>query len=559
MYSKLIILKNIELDNEYINDKFKGFSGEIVVLDNFTTNIFDMYDNSELTKFFNFNFIEDNVYLQITSDIFVNKSLIDKLNSDNSIRHNSSSLKILRLNDKNKINIEENIDYNSKENITLSIKEKIDYDKTSTLLFIHKHVSFKDKVLDRLISSVKNGKLVIYCYIEGIKEQLENKYKNLSIEFINTDAIYEDMNNKKLAALSNKNIDNLIFLDNNIILKENIDLIKLLVQTDKHVTTHFLSMFNSNYNNLWFDKDHRGYYKRSTKSYKPGNTYDSVYMNYIMYINTNKLRSLLENKQIYDGINNKNIPIGDFDIVISNFFTNNNMKIANIYSDDIGYIIGDSKYIGDKYMNLKDIEANRYCWLEEYIDSNCLDVLFNSRKPEFTEPIPWLFETMFATPKFCVELKELVNSFELWSDGSNNDSRLQSGYEPVPTVDVHLNQVGFRDIWDNMLKTVIGPLCEKFFVGFNTKGTNISFVVKYSMDGQKHLRPHHDASSYTINVALNDQTEYTGGGTHFIVSDYKKIGAPIGTMLIHPGRCTHYHSGLPITSGERYILVGFIE
>ena len=49
MYSKLIILKNIELDNEYINDKFKGFSGEIVVLDNFTTNIFDMYDNSELT------------------------------------------------------------------------------------------------------------------------------------------------------------------------------------------------------------------------------------------------------------------------------------------------------------------------------------------------------------------------------------------------------------------------------------------------------------------------------------------------------------------------------
>ena len=107
MYSKLIILKNIELDNDYINDKFKGFSGEIVVLDNFTTNIFDMYDNSELTKFFNFNFIKDNVYLQITSDIFVNKSLIDKLNSDNSIRHNSSSLKILRLSDKNKINIEE--------------------------------------------------------------------------------------------------------------------------------------------------------------------------------------------------------------------------------------------------------------------------------------------------------------------------------------------------------------------------------------------------------------------------------------------------------------------
>ena len=31
----------------------------------------------------------------------------------------------------------------------------------------------------------------------------------------------------------------------------------------------------------------------------------------------------------------------------------------------------------------------------------------------------------------------------------------------------------------------------------------MNFVVKYAMDGQPSLRPHHDASTYTINVALS--------------------------------------------------------
>ena len=82
MYSKLIILKNTELykDEDEIRSIFKGFIGEIVILDNFSTNIFDMYKNTELTKFFNFSFQEGNVYFQINGNIVINKSLINKLN-----------------------------------------------------------------------------------------------------------------------------------------------------------------------------------------------------------------------------------------------------------------------------------------------------------------------------------------------------------------------------------------------------------------------------------------------------------------------------------------------
>ena len=77
------------------------------------------------------------------------------------------------------------------------------------------------------------------------------------------------------------------------------------------------------------------------------------------------------------------------------------------------------------------------------------------------------------------------------------------------------------------------------------------------MDGQKELRPHHDSSVYTLNVCLND--EFEGGGCEFIKQGLTVVNKDIGSVLLHPGKLTHYHQGLPITSGVRYILVCFIN
>ena len=74
---------------------------------------------------------------------------------------------------------------------------------------------------------------------------------------------------------------------------------------------------------------------------------------------------------------------------------------------------------------------------------------------------------------------------------------------------------------------------------------------------QKELNPHHDSSAYTINVCLND--EFEGGGCHFIRKNKTIINKDIGSLIIHPGRVTHYHKGLPITDGERFILVSFVN
>ena len=45
----------------------------------------------------------------------------------------------------------------------------------------------------------------------------------------------------------------------------------------------------------------------------------------------------------------------------------------------------------------------------------------------------------------------------------------------------------------------------------------MNFVVRYKPDEQPFLRPHHDSSTYTINIALNHAgIDYEGGGCRFI-------------------------------------------
>lgn len=43
------------------------------------------------------------------------------------------------------------------------------------------------------------------------------------------------------------------------------------------------------------------------------------------------------------------------------------------------------------------------------------------------------------------------------------------------------------------------------------------FVVRYRPDEQSSLRPHHDASTYSIDVSLNKRdVDYEGGGVRYV-------------------------------------------
>lgn len=86
------------------------------------------------------------------------------------------------------------------------------------------------------------------------------------------------------------------------------------------------------------------------------------------------------------------------------------------------------------------------------------------------------------------------------------------------------------------------------------------FIVKYDVDGQNYLDWHRDGSIISFNILLND--DFTDGGTaieHISENGTEEriYNTNKGDLLIHPGKLKH--SGLQITSGSRYILVGFIE
>lgn len=207
-----------------------------------------------------------------------------------------------------------------------------------------------------------------------------------------------------------------------------------------------------------------------------------------------------------------------------------------------------------------EIFTNPYDWEKRYIHVNYSQALQEDSKP--MQPCPDVYWLPIATPRFCSELINIVETFGKWSSGSNYDERLAGGYENVPTRDIHMNQVDYERHWLYFLQQYVRPLQEKVFIGYfhDPPQSLLNFVVRYRPDEQPSLRPHHDSSTYTINLALNSKgVDYEGGGCRFIRYNCSVTDTKVGWLLMHPGRLTHYHEGLRVTNGTRYIMVSFID
>ena len=159
---------------------------------------------------------------------------------------------------------------------------------------------------------------------------------------------------------------------------------------------------------------------------------------------------------------------------------------------------------------------------------------------------------------------DIAEKYGNWSKGKNEhrDSRLgEDYYENVPTADIQLFELKLDNQWKKIIFSYIAPIVNILYNNYKTRDINLAFVVKYGTDNQTELEPHHDSSTYTVNITLNQGNgiDYDGGGTHFIRQKYTLKNQLPGMCCIHPGRLTAYHEGLPITSGKRYILVSFVN
>uniref|UniRef100_A0A3P9D1Q9 procollagen-lysine 5-dioxygenase n=1 Tax=Maylandia zebra TaxID=106582 RepID=A0A3P9D1Q9_9CICH len=177
------------------------------------------------------------------------------------------------------------------------------------------------------------------------------------------------------------------------------------------------------------------------------------------------------------------------------------------------------------------------------------------------QPCPDVFWFAVFSEKACDELVEEMEHYGSWSGGKHQDKRIAGGYETVPTDDIHMKQIGFEKEWLHFIREFISPVTLKVFSGYYTKGYALmNFVVKYTPERQAYLRPHHDSSTFTINIALNNKgIDFQGGGCRFHRYNCSIESPRKGWSFMHPGRLTHLHEGLPTTGGTRYIAVSFID
>jgi hypothetical protein len=164
---------------------------------------------------------------------------------------------------------------------------------------------------------------------------------------------------------------------------------------------------------------------------------------------------------------------------------------------------------------------------------------------------PNIIEFPLFTDTFCEELIQLAESKGEWTMGR---------HEFYPTNDMLMETLGMKDIYTRVIREYVAPLATWYYT-LEGQGWDVvedeTFIIRYRPDRQGQLSVHHDYSSYTIGVKLND--EFEGGGTYFPKYGVNAIPKRNGNAFMHPGMITHRHGGRPVYSGTRYIAVSFIK
>ncbi|XP_069774801.1 procollagen-lysine,2-oxoglutarate 5-dioxygenase 1 isoform X3 [Narcine bancroftii] len=389
-------------------------------------------------------------------------------------------------------------------------------------------------------------------------EQYGEKYQNVKVIGSEEEIVNADARNMGLdMCRQDVTCDYYFSVDIEVVL-QNRDVLKILIEQNRKILAPLVSRRKKLWSNFWGAMSVDGYYARSEDyvdivDRRRIGLWNVPYISSVYLIQGTLLRSDLTDRDLYHS--NKL----DVDMAFCHNIREKGIFMYVTNRHEFGHILSVANcHTGNLHNDLWQISENQKDWEEKYIHPNWSKIF---KEKIHIEPCPDVYWFPIFTERACDDIVEEMEHFGQWSTGGNEDTRIQGGYENVPTIDIHMNQIGYEKQWQKFLREYIAPLTEMFFPGYYTKALfDLAFVVRYKPDEQPSLMPHHDASTFTVNIALNKVgVDYQGGGCRFIRYNCSIQAPRKGWALMHPGRLTHYHEGLPTTSGTRYIAVSFVD
>ncbi|KAK5848041.1 hypothetical protein PBY51_005696 [Eleginops maclovinus] len=409
-------------------------------------------------------------------------------------------------------------------------------------LFIHNSVVYHERHIQRFWEQHRS--LFPKARLIGPEENLpENKARHMAVEACKKDPA----------------CDYYFSIDSDVALI-NADTLRILIEENKSVIAPMLSRHGKLWSNFWGALSPEGFYSRSEDYIeivqgKRIGLWNVPYITQAYLLRGSVLRSRLSQVSLYldDTM--------DPDMVFCRSIRDQGVFMFVSNRDEFGRLVASANFNTSKlHPDMWQIFDNPVDWKEKYISEH-YPKIFEQNNTFVEQPCPDVYWFPAFSEKMCDHLVETMEDLDEWSGGKHKDERLAGGYENVPTVDTHMTQIGFEKEWLKFLKEYISPITERLYPGYYPKSQAImNFVVRYRPDEQPSLRPHHDSSTFTINIALNSKgVDYEGGGCRFLRYDCKVESPRKGWSFMHPGRLTHYHEGLPTTRGTRYIMVSFVD
>ncbi|XP_041702016.2 procollagen-lysine,2-oxoglutarate 5-dioxygenase 1 isoform X2 [Coregonus clupeaformis] len=435
-------------------------------------------------------------------------------------------------------------------------------------IFIQQPTPFVSVFFERLLKLEypKNRlKLFIYNQEQHHEVQVSSFLKDHGTEYQDVKVIGHEENMDRVASRNlgldmcrqDKDCEYFFSVDIEVVLK-NKDTLKILIQQNEPIIAPMITREGRLWTNFWGALSADGYYARSedyvdiVQGRRVG-VWNVPYLTKVYLVKASLLHEELSANDLFSS------GTLDLDMAFCRNVRNKGvfMYVTNMHT--FGRMLSTENYqMSHLHNDLWQIFENPKDWEERYIHENYTKIM---RDKLIETPCPDVYWFPIFSDIGCDHIVQEMENFGQWSGGKNTDTRIQGGYENVPTIDIHMTQINYEKEWQKLLLDYIAPITETMYPGYYTKCISyLNFVVRYKPDEQPLLTPHHDASTFTINVALNSkEIDYQGGGCRFIRYNCSVEAPRKGWALMHPGRLTHYHEGLRTTAGTRYIAVSFVD